>query len=52
MLFHYGGIKFEDERLSFEDWPARKNGQYTFTLSKSEKSKPINNDIINEEFII
>lgn len=27
VLFHYGGIKFEDHRFGFEDWPAIKNSK-------------------------
>lgn len=27
-LFHYGGIKFEDHRFGFEEWPAIKGSKY------------------------
>lgn len=31
-LFHYGGIKFEDFRFGFDQWPAIKKGKFVVTL--------------------
>jgi glutathione S-transferase len=33
MIFNVAGIKFEDERIEFADWPGRKQGWWFFTLT-------------------
>lgn len=35
-MLNYGGVKFEDIRLNFDDWPKKKSGKIKIILPQFE----------------